>query len=165
MIRPVTCAPAKWQCLTHKENVDPYFCMSAAGQSEATVDRLICMSYELSWHTPNRVILLRLFDLFTLTDAVQINAEITAWLDASNASIFLLVDAQDVTIPLLFEEIRSSQSFMNHRHLRHIFIVSDKKMTRLFMLVMYNLATAFVRLFNTREAVEEYLELRLSRSH
>ena len=115
------------------------------------------MSYELGWHVPGKVLSLSLSGTYTPENAKEVNQLITDKLDQSQSPILLLIDALNMDRPFHFASIRSLQTYMDHRNLKHICIVTDDKIVKLSMLVIFNLSRARLHMFDNVEKANKML--------
>jgi hypothetical protein len=120
------------------------------------------MAHELTWHTPHKVLLLTLHGNYTVENAGKVNQLITDELDRSKTALIILIDAVEMNRPYNFEYIRAVQTFMNHRQLKHIVIVCGDRLIKLAMLVIFNLATAHLSIFDDAEKAERILTRQLA---
>ncbi len=106
--------------------------------------------------------LLTLSGVYSLSDAKRINVQITEWLDTSDRSLLLVIGAENATIARNFEQVRAAQSFMDDPRLRGISIITTSKLTRLSMMVIFNLSKAGIQLFSDFPQVDKFLDVRLA---
>lgn len=115
------------------------------------------MSYELGWHVPGKVLSLSLSGTYTPENAKEVNQLITDKLDQSKSPILLLIDAMKMDRPFHFDSIRALQTYMDHRNLKHIYIVTNDKIVKLSMLVIFNLSRARLHMFDNVEKANRML--------
>lgn len=121
------------------------------------------ISGRLSWHIPNQVMKLSLHGDYTLPESREVNDAITTWLEEKGDELSLLVDATQMERPHNFQQLRNAQHFMNHERLQNIFVAAgNDKLVKLSMLVIFNMARAYVRMFDNVAAAELALQRHLN---
>lgn len=120
------------------------------------------MAHKLAWHMSEEVLLLTLSGNFTNMEAEEVNQTINDELEVGESGRILLIDASDLIAPVHFESIRRSLTFMNDQHLKSIYVVAGNKLTRLAMLVIFNLGKASLKLFNSVEQADHQLRAQLN---
>lgn len=119
------------------------------------------MPYELTWHTPSKVLQLTIIGEYSPEIAKEANDAIVEELNRATTVLLLVIDATQMARPYRFQEIRATQHYMNHHRLRHIFVISNDKLIRLSIVIIFNLSRAFVQLFNTPAEAETLVQARL----
>ena len=104
------------------------------------------MAYELSWHIPGKVMLLSLSGEYSLEDAKAVNLSIMDELARSRVPLMLLIDAAQMARPLNFQELRATQTYMDHGNLKRIVVVAHDRLVKLAMMVIFNLGHAYFSL-------------------
>lgn len=106
------------------------------------------MTYELSWQVYGEVLLLSISGNYTLEDAKEADILINQKLNDSQGNLSLFIDAMNMDRPLNFQQIRESQTYMDHQRLARIFVVASDKLIKLSMMVIFHLARAQFRVFD-----------------
>lgn len=124
------------------------------------------MPYQVEWEQPQSVLRLRLLDQVTFQEFVDIDRDISELLKtiSADAHIALLVDANETSgVPRAYNEIKTSQTFATRRNsqIRLILIVTNNKLIRLMMLLIYNLCRPMIHMFDTMAQAQAFV----SRSH
>ncbi len=130
--------------------------MSAA--LTASIGKGLKMSYELSWHIPDKVLLLRLDGDYTVEDAKRVNESVTQILDHSSTSLMLLIDARTMNRSYAFQQIRSAQSFVDHIRLKQAAVVTNDQIVKLAMLVIFGWGRCNLTLFATIEHASAFFQ-------
>ncbi len=114
--------------------------------------------YELVWSVTDSVLLLTIQGDYTLQDAREVNQQIIDYLDEDDVPISLLIDAADMSRPHNFTEIRAAQSFMNHLYLKSINIVTQDRLVKLSMMVIFNMGGAVFRIYDDMDKAQHMLK-------
>ncbi|MEO1165163.1 MAG: hypothetical protein AAFV98_15355 [Chloroflexota bacterium] len=120
------------------------------------------MSYELEWHTSDKVLLLTLSGNYSVDEAKEANRLILDELDQADNLVFILIDAMNMTRPYNFGEIRAVQSFMDHRNLSHIYVGTGDRLVKLAMMVIFNLSRAYLHICDDTDKANFMLERQLN---
>lgn len=125
-----------------------------------TKDRLLTqdMMHELSWEIPGRLLALRLNGHYTIEEAEIVNQVITEKLNQADERLMLLVDGTNMKRPYNFEMIRSSQTYMNHKNLKMLFVIAEDKLIRLSLMVIYNLSKAQFVMADNQEHLQKLFQ-------
>lgn len=91
---------------------------------------------------PRKVLYLVLCGHYTLDEAMEVNRLICEELDKSQSSLNIFIDVTQMQKPYNFSAIRNVQTFINHPQLFSIFVISEDRLMRLSMMVIFNLALA-----------------------
>lgn len=121
------------------------------------------MAYELSWYSPNKVLLLTVSGDYTLPDAHQVDQLIVDALDESPSPLLLVIDAREMKRPYNFQELRSAQTYMHHDNLRRIISVADDRIVMLAMIAIFNLGRAALMMFNDFHKANTFLDREVAR--
>lgn len=116
------------------------------------------MAYELSWYVADKVLMLSVVGDYTLQDARQANQLIVEKLAQSRSPLLLLIDAGKMRRPYNFQELRTTQTYMDHNMLKRIVVVADDRLVMLAMMVIFNLGHAYLSMFNDLEKANTFLE-------
>ncbi len=116
--------------------------------SNAGTDLAYNTSYTLNWHTPGKVLQLTLSGDYPVEEAQEVNDVILSVLTKTNSPHFLLIDATQMTRPRNFKAIRAVQNYMDHRQLKHIYVVTTDNLVKLAMMVIFNLSRATLHMSN-----------------
>ena len=115
------------------------------------------MSYELSWHTPDRVLFLHISGDYTTEDAKYVNGLILQELNTHQHPLVLLIDAMAMNRPSNFQELRNLQTFMNHPKMKRIVVAASDRFVKLAMTVVFNISRAAFNLSDTVEVAKTYV--------
>jgi len=121
------------------------------------------MSFSFEWHVQDRALLLKLHGLLTVEEAHKINEEMLLLLEETTHWIFLIIDAEEMVSSLPFERIRQIFTFMTHKNLNGVFVVTTSKLSRLLLTVIFVASTANFRLFDKREQALNFTGMQLNR--
>ncbi len=119
------------------------------------------MAYELTWHIPDRVLLLSITGDYRLDDAKKVNALIKDHLDEKKHNLFLLIDATNMHRPMDFQAIRETQSYMDHENLKYIYVVASGKLIKLTMMVVFHFSRAQLRVLDDFDRADTILRRQL----
>lgn len=103
---------------------------------------------------PQKVLYLVLSGDYTLDEAMEVNRLICDELDKNQSPLNIFIDVTQMQKPYNFSTIRNVQTFINHPQLFCIFVISDDRLMRLSMMVIFNLAQAQLHLCNKFETAE-----------
>ncbi len=106
------------------------------------------MSYDLAWHTLNRVLILTIQGDYALDDAQVVNRLVLDQLNLCQSPLSIIIDARKMSRPYNFNEIRAAQTYMDHRQLKHIYTVAGDPVVKLAMMVIFNLCRAHFHIMN-----------------
>ncbi|MBC8099598.1 MAG: hypothetical protein H7Y11_09150 [Armatimonadetes bacterium] len=120
------------------------------------------MAYEVSWHIPDKILLLRLSGDYTLDEGREVDTLLLKALNDSPTNMGVLIDARAMNRPYNFQAIRDTQTYMNHRHASYIFVVASDRIIKLAMLVIFNLSHAYLITFDDFEAAQTRIQRQLS---
>ena len=121
------------------------------------------MAYELSWYTPDKVLLLTVSEDYTLNDAYQVDHLLVDALDHSPSPLLLVIDARNMKRPHNFQELRSAQTYMHHDNLRRIVSIADDRIVMLAMIAIFNLGRAALMMFNDFHKANTFLDREVAR--
>lgn len=102
------------------------------------------MSYDVTWHIPDKVLLLTLSGDYTVGEAKAVNRLILDELNRSQTTPCILIDAMEIKRPHNFSDIRSAQTFMDHRRLKYIYVATNDNLVKLAMMVIFSLSRAYL---------------------
>lgn len=116
------------------------------------------MGYTVSWEHPQEILRLNLTDPINRVELETLNQELTARLDEQDERIQLIVDASQLSVGYYtIDDIRTTQQYRDHHNLEAAYVVTQNKVTRLVMLVAFNLSRARFLHFNDLPALASYL--------
>lgn len=99
------------------------------------------MTHTLSWHTPEKVLLLTLHGHINAHELDAINQAVIDKLDESASLLHILIDASEMVASYSSADyLRNTQKYMNHRLLDSAIVVSDNKLNRLVTLMAFCVA-------------------------
>jgi hypothetical protein len=122
------------------------------------------MDSELSWYFPGKAMRLRISGDYPLESSLKINSAIIEELEKSQGDLTLLIDATEMNRPYNFDQIRGSQSYMDHQNLRHICIVTRDRLVKLAMMVIFNTSRAQLHMFDNVQKVDAFLHRHINAS-
>jgi hypothetical protein len=100
------------------------------------------MAYKVYWEVPQQVLRIELEGNLTIEDFGQINRAVIDLLgvETTRRQINLLIDiTRPSRTPRDIQQIKSSQTYVMRRDLKHIFVAGTDKFMRLMMLLTFNL--------------------------
>lgn len=121
------------------------------------------MAYQLTWHIPEKVLLLTLTGEYSLQDAKDVNLHILHEIEQSAGSIILLIDVLQMNRPFNFTNIRDAQTYISHPRLQDIFVITDDRLMKLAMIVIFNLTRAHLHTFDSLEKATATVQRQLSK--
>lgn len=116
-----------------------------------------CTHSKLSWYLPDKVIYLHISGDYTLEDSRQVNTAIIEELEHRQEDLVLVIDAMEMNRPYNFDQIRSTQTYMNHQNLKHIYAVTTDRVVKLALMIIFNISRAQLYLFDDIKAVNTAL--------
>lgn len=116
------------------------------------------MAYELSWYVPDKVLCLSLSGDYSVQEAKQANQLIVDELARCQSPLSLLIDAGKMRRPYNFQELRVTQTYMDHDMLKRIVVVAEDRLVLLAMMVIFNLGRAYLNTFNNIEKADVLLK-------
>lgn len=117
------------------------------------------MAYTLSWHTPDKVLLLVLSDEPSVEELQEINQKVVNLLDGSQSKKSILIDANSLTSGYrTADQLRDTQQYMDHPQLNAALVVSSSKITRLVTLVAFCSTRAHFMQFDSVHVANAYLK-------
>lgn len=123
------------------------------------------MSYEVSWDTPGKVLRLKMFDAMPLEAFIEIDRQINEHLQEYNQRIILIVDASGAKIaPYGIEKIKISQTYLHNQLIEQLVVISNNKLNRLAMLLLFNLCRPRLQFCDSFDQVQRYIGLLLRTS-
>lgn len=120
------------------------------------------MAYELSWYIPNRILYLSILGDYALDDARLVNRNIIEELENSPHDLMLFIDGMEMKRLHNFQEIRSSQEYMDHPKLKRIFVATNDRLVKLAMMVIFNLSHAYLTIFDDVEKADVTIQRQFS---
>jgi len=117
------------------------------------------MSYELVWHTKGKVLLLTLEGAYLLEDAIKVNELVLDQLEQAQTPMILLIDAMKHNPPHNFADIRATQTFQDHHMLSNILVLTDDRIIKLAMMIIFNLSKANLLLCENWDQVQARLRI------
>lgn len=126
--------------------------------SSATKER--GMYYEITWDTPGKVLGLKLIDAVPFEAFIEINSQINERLQECNQRIILIVDASDAKVaPYGIEKIKATQVYLQNQQIERLVVISDNKLNRLAMLLLFNLCRPKLQFCDSVEQAQRYIGL------
>ncbi len=120
----------------------------------------IDMTYSVTWDIPGEVLSLRVLEEVSLEEFVEIDRQIRACLAEYIERLSLVVDASQLRIsPHSIERIRVSQSYLLSGQIKQILVVSNNKLNRLSMLLLFNLCRPRLRFCESFDHAQRILDL------
>jgi hypothetical protein len=120
------------------------------------------MGYELNWHIQHKVLSLTLVGDYTIEEAREVNQLILDELEQRQTALIIFINATQMKRPHNFGDIRSVQTFMDHRQLKHIYVTSADRLVKLAMMVIFNLARAPLNMFDDLNEAQFMLDRQLA---
>jgi|GEM_PF-5119455 len=120
------------------------------------------MAYELSWDTDNTIIVVKLWDDYTIADSKSLAQQILEILEDAPYPMSLVIDAIQLLPPRHFTDLRTTQNYMYHDMLERIYIATGNRVVKLSMLMIFNLGNVPFKVYNTLEEAYHALEQRSS---
>jgi hypothetical protein len=118
------------------------------------------MPYEMAWDTPGKVLRLKMFDAMTLEIFIEIDWQINERLQECNERIVLIVDASSAKVaPYGIERIKSSQTYLQNHQIERLVVISDNKLNRLAMLLLFNLSRPKLQFCDSFDQAQRYISL------
>ena len=118
--------------------------------------------YELTWHVPGKVLLLRISGEYSVEDARHTNTQLLAHLDASTDNLYILINAMEMIRPYNFVAIRNTLTFMDHAKLKSIYVAASDRLVKLSMMVIFNLSRAGLHISDDMQQAETLVQQRLT---
>jgi len=116
------------------------------------------MSHKLVWRPTDRVLTLTLTGEVSLTDFVNVSADMDVTLDSVTDPLVLIVDAENVRlIRSGLPQTRTSLSYRESRLVEHLLVVANDKIVRLTLLVVFNINRPVLRFFDHMDQAEYHL--------
>ena len=119
-------------------------------------------SYELVWHTPNKVLLLTLTGDYEVSEAKEVNRLVVGQLDHAKDGLLILIDATNMARPFNFDLIRKTQTYMVHWNLKQLHVVAEDRIIKLAMMVIFNLSSVSPILHNTVDSANQMISRQLT---
>lgn len=120
-------------------------------------------TYELDWYRPGKILHLKLSGNYQEKDAAMVNKVIETELAKAREPLFLLIDAMQLQRPHNFKSVRSAQTFMDHKSLKHIYVAAGDRLVKLAMMVIFNLSRAPLTISDSPDKATYLLERQISR--
>lgn len=122
------------------------------------------MAYQLAWNIPQKILRLDLSEDVSLADFLEINRLMTDYLKEKQSRIAIVVDASNLKIaPYGIEPIRVTQTYLRNQQIAYVLIVTGNKLTRLAMLLLFNLAGPSVQFFDNFDQVQRFMKVLVSK--
>jgi len=120
------------------------------------------MAYELTWYIPDKVLLLEVSGDYTLKDAEDVDELMHDKLNHSQKQLLVLINAMKMDRPYNFNQIRLSQTYMDHRQLKSIYVASGDRLVKLAMMVIFNLSRARLLTYDSLDNAMSILQSHLN---
>ncbi|MBL8155411.1 MAG: hypothetical protein JNM70_14600 [Anaerolineae bacterium] len=118
------------------------------------------MPYEVVWDTPGRVLLLRMHGDVPFESFVDIDRCINVCLQETSERLALIVDASQAKVaPYGIERIKATQTYLQSRQILQLLVVSDNRLNRLAMLLLFNACQPRLQFYDKMEQAKRFLEL------
>lgn len=118
------------------------------------------MANEVSWDTPGKALRLKLCGDLALEAFAEIDRQVNERLKESDGRIVLIVDATDAKLsPYGIEQVRSSQTYLQSRNIEQLVVVSNSKLNRLAMLLLFNFCGIRLLLCDNSDEAQRFLEM------
>ncbi len=116
------------------------------------------MANEVSWDTPGKALRLKLCGDLALEAFAEIDRQINERLQESDGRVVLVVDASDAKFPPYgIEPFRSSQTYLQSHQIEQLVVVSNSKLNRLAMLLLFNLCRPKLLLCDNFDEAQRFL--------
>ena len=116
--------------------------------------------YQVYWDLPGYVLSLKLIDIVTLEEFIEINHLITSYLSTTITRMVIVIDITAAKhMPFPSEEIKASQVYMQHPMLRSLLVLGKNKLLRLTLLLTFSLGRASLQFFDSNEQLDRYLQM------
>jgi len=114
------------------------------------------MAYALTCHTPDKLLYLTIDGQTTIQELVVIDEEVTAILDTSHEKMCIVIDVNRLEVNYqTVEQLRLTQSYMDHKQLNLGLIITDNKLSRLITMMAFSAArTKVIQCLNFDIAVK-----------
>ena len=115
----------------------------------------------LSWLIDEQVLKLTFPDILKEDFAKVINDEITEILDKNEQKVIIYIDAADLTPSYQTTDVlRSTQTYIGHKNLDCLLVVTANKLNRLIILMAYAAARVPVLRLENKDELKSYLDRR-----
>ncbi|MGJ3241233.1 MAG: hypothetical protein ACFE0Q_21175 [Anaerolineae bacterium] len=118
--------------------------------------------YRLDWYVEDKILQITFYGHFSSEDAVDINQQVTHWLDQHDDNLILLIDSLALNTVTDFQNVRNKLTFVDNRRIRGIFILTRSKLIRLSLLVIFSLSPAMIKFFDSQTEAEQFASNQLS---
>lgn len=114
------------------------------------------MAYALTCHKPDKLCYLTIDGQTNVKELVIIDQEVTAILDTSPDAMCIVIDVERLDVNYqTVEQLRLTQSYMDHKQLNLALIITDNKLSRLItMMAFSSVRTKVVQCLNFDIAVQ-----------
>ena len=113
------------------------------------------MTYRIFWRIPQQLLCLELEGDLSITDFNHINQAVTDHLGVviANRRVALVIDiTQPGHIPTAIAQLKETQTYVLRPDLSMILVVGSNKLSRLMMLLTFNLCRPRLKFFDTMDA-------------
>jgi hypothetical protein len=117
------------------------------------------MAYKVHWFDPHIILIMELYDTVALIEFFEIDKIISQHLTETEHNITLIIDASQAQLtPLGIEQIKGTQSFLDSKQIKYLLVVTDNRVTRLALLLMFNLCRPILKFFSNSEQLDAFLK-------
>ena len=119
------------------------------------------MTSRVCWYVPQQILYVELKGNLSLEDFNQINQAIISKLDNDVAGhrVAVLVDiTQPSHAPRAFEQVRTSQTFLQRHDIRFILVAGNNKLMRLIATLIFNLGKPSLKFFDDVDQALEFAQ-------
>jgi hypothetical protein len=116
------------------------------------------MAYKLTWQIPRKALRLSVSGEYSVANAREVNQLIIDMLDQNPSSAILLIDATAMKPSYGFDQIRASQTYMDHPKMKLILVASKEKLVTLSLMIIFNPGRARFQHFDDVEKANRTLQ-------
>jgi SpoIIAA-like len=110
------------------------------------------MGYELNSRVPRKALYLRMHGEISLQEFIEIDKQINQLLRQCDGQVTLIVDASEASFsPYKIENIKATQSYLQSKQIERIVAISNKKLNRLAMLLLFNLCLPRLQFYDNAD--------------
>jgi hypothetical protein len=115
--------------------------------------------YQLERNEAHDIVTLKLIGDVSFKEFIDINAMVVDVLNELNDDVILVIDlAQGRNLPFPNGTLKSSQAYAQHPRLNSIIVLTDNKLFRLSMLLMFSAVETRVQFFESLGKAQGYLQ-------
>ncbi len=116
------------------------------------------MAYEINWYEPDHILNVTFGETLTRNNLEKLNEEIVIYLEKHNHNLELVINATKFNAGYFtIDDLRMTQNYRNHDNLKSAFVIAEDKVTRLSMLVAFNLSRTRFKHFNNLPSLVAFL--------